>query len=255
MHWSYPTAKRRKVRMTNITWYRAAYALFKKDLRAEFRTKTALSSLGVFSLSALLLLAFATSTLKQVIYFDNVSGTTQFAWKSASKFGILWVIFFFAAFSGLGHSFVHEEEGGTTTALRLRMSPEAVYVGKLALNFVIIFSVAVFVTPLYMLVTDLPIGVPFLFILVMISGCLGLSAAATVVAAISAKAQNKGALFPALGLPLIVVFLLLLMSAGTTLFSEVAEMRNPLRDIGGLFSYAVLLITVSALVFRYIWEE
>lgn len=135
------------------------------------------------------------------------------------------------------------------------MSPEAVYVGKLALNFVIIFSVAVFVTPLYMLVTDLPIGVPFLFILVMISGCLGLSAAATVVAAISAKAQNKGALFPALGLPLIVVFLLLLMSAGTTLFSEVAEMRNPLRDIGGLFSYAVLLITVSALVFRYIWEE
>lgn len=241
--------------MTNVTWSRAAYALFKKDLRAEFRTKTALSSLAVFSLSALMVLAFATSTLKQVTYFDNVSGTEQLAWKSASKFGILWVVFFFAAFSGLGHSFVHEEEGGTTTALRLRMSPEAVYAGKLALNFVTIFAVAAFVTPLYMLVTGLPFQSPAMFILVMISGCLGLAAAATVVAAISAKAQNKGALFPALGLPLIVVFLLLLMSAGNTLFARVSDLQNPVRDVGGLCSYAILLITVSALVFRYIWEE
>jgi len=239
----------------SISWAKAAYALIKKDLRAEFRTKTALSSLGVFSLSALILLALATATLKQLTYPDAISGTMQPVWKAPSKFGILWIILFFAGFSGLGHSFVHEEETGTTTALRLRMSPEAVYVGKLIFNFVTVFLVALFVTPLYMLVVEMPIGVPILFVLVMFSGCLGLSAAATVVAAISAKAQNKGALFPALGLPLIVVFLMLLVSSGNTLFSEIPEMRNPLRDIGGLFSYAILLVTVSALVFRYIWEE
>lgn len=237
------------------SWVTQALALFRKDLIAEFRTRTAMSAIGVFSLASLMLIALATATLKELTFLDNVSEAMKPAWQPPSKFGILWVLLFFAGFSGLAHSFVHEEETGTVMALRLRMIPEAIYVGKLLLNFLLVFGVACGVSPLYMLITGMPLGNPFVFTLVMLGGCLGLSAAATIVAAIAAKARNKGALFGALGLPLIVVFLMLLMGAANTLFTVAPSLERIVRDVGGLLSYAVLLIAVSALTFRYIWEE
>lgn len=239
----------------NTVWLRQAVALLRKDLRAEFRTRTAISAIGIFSLASLFLLALATATLKEVLFSDTVSGTTKLAWQPPSKFGILWILFFFAAFSGLSHSFVHEEEAGTVTALRLRLIPEAVYAGKLFFNFLMVFGVAVVVTPLYMIITGMPLGNPLVSIGVLFGGCLGLSATATIIAAIAAKAQNKGALFGALGLPILAVFLMLLMGASQTLFTVSPSAIRVVRDVGGLFSFAVLLISVSALTFRFIWED
>ncbi len=236
-------------------WFRQAIALLRKDLRAEFRTRTAISAIGVFSLASLFLLALATATLKELTFLDNVTGTLKLSWQPPSKFGILWILFFFAAFSGLAHSFVHEEEAGTVTALRLMLLPEAIYAGKLFFNFLMVFSVVIVVTPLYMLITGMPLGNPLVFIGVLIGGCLGLSATATIIGAIAAKAQNKGALFGALGLPILVVFLMLLMGAAQTLFTVVPSAVRILRDVGGLFSFAILLITVSVLTFRFIWED
>lgn len=236
-------------------WLQEARALFAKDLRAELRTKVAFSAVGLFAFSSLLLLALATAALRDVKTTNPLTGAETFAWDAMSKMGLLWTLLCFAAFSGLSHSFVHEEETGTVTALRLSMSPGAVFAGKLAFNFVTLATVALLVTPVYILITGMPLGPPLVFLIVMTSGCVGLAGAATITAALAAKAHATGALYGAIGLPLLVVFLMLLLNAANTLFTRDAPLIRIVRDVGGLLSYGVALIAVSACVFAFVWEE
>jgi heme exporter protein B len=235
-------------------WLPEALALFRKDMLAELRTKTAVSAVGIFTFAALLLLTLATSTLKEV-QITTPQGVTRPAWDAVGKMGMLWVLLCFAAFAGLSHSFVHEEETGTVTSLRLSMSPEAVYAGKLLLNLTLLLGVTVVITPIYMTVTDMPVNEPFTFVLMMLSGCLGLAGAATIVAALTAKARGTGALYGALGLPILVVFLTLLLNAANTIYIVNVPMIRIVKDLGGLLSYGVLLVTLSALLFHFVWED
>ena len=236
------------------SFLREALALFGKDLRAELRTKVAVSSVGLFTLCALMLIALATSTLKDAVTTVRLTWNAR-AWDYASRFAMLWVLLCFAAFAGLAHSFVHEEETGTTTALRLSMSPQGVYAGKLLYNFALVVSIALVATPLYMLATELVIGSPVVFVLTMLSGCVGLAATATFVAALAAKSRGTGALYGALGLPMLLVFLVLLMNAARTVYLVNAPALRVFKDVGGLLSFGVFLVTLSALTFHFVWED
>lgn len=235
-------------------WLAEALALFRKDLRAELRTKTAVSAVGIFTFAALLLLTLATANLK-TIQFETPQHLLRPAWDAVGKMAMLWVLFCFAAFAGLSHSFVHEEEAGTVTALRLTMQSESVYGGKLLLNLALLLGVMIVITPVYMAITDMPIGQPAVFVAMMLSGCLGLGGAATIVAALTAKARGTGALYGALGLPILIVFLMLLINAANTLYTISAPTIRIIKDIGGLLSYGVLLVTLSAVLFHFVWEE
>lgn len=238
-----------------VSWFAEARALLAKDLRAELRTKVAVSAVGVFTFSSLLLLGLATAQLRVLEAVNPLNGKRFPAWDAAGKMGMLWILLCFAAFSGLSHSFVHEEEAGTVMALRLSMSAGAVYAGKLAYNLLLILAVALVVTPAYMLITGMPVGSPFVFLIMMVSGCLGLAGAATIVAALAAKARGTGALYGAIGLPLLVVFLILLLNAANTVYVVNPPLLRLVRDLGGLLSYGVLLIAVSTLTFGFVWED
>lgn len=250
----------------SVSWFEQARALLAKDLHAELRTKVAVSAVAVFTFAALLLLSLATLNLKDAQTLNvgllqdplraaDVSRLLRPAWEPTGKMGLLWTLLFFAAFTGLAHTFVHEEDSGTTAALRLSLSASAVYAGKLAFNFLLIFGVAVLVTPAYMGITGMPLGSPLVFMGVMLGGCVGLAGAATIIGALAAKAQGTSALYSALGLPVVLVFLLMLINAASTLYAPNPPLIQIVRDVGGLFSFGVLLIAVSALTFGYVWED
>ncbi|MCW3095109.1 MAG: ABC-type transport system involved in cytochrome c biosis, permease component [Chthonomonadaceae bacterium] len=260
------TTLRQTATPVDVPWWRQTYALLSKDLKAELRTKVAVSAVGVFTFASLLLLGLATAALKEVhtikilrlpepmMRADLIANQLP-AWDSPSKMGLLWVLFCFAAFAGLAHSFVHEEETGTVTALRLSMSAEAVYTGKLLFNLIVLFVIMMVITPIYMAMTGMSIGSPFVFLAVMLSGGIGLASTATIIGALAAKAQGTGALYGALGLPLLLVFLMLLMNAAMTVFEVNAPTLRVVKDVGGLFSFGVLIISMSVMLFHFIWEE
>jgi heme exporter protein B len=249
------------------SWHIQAVALYRKDIRAETRTRVAINSVGLFAFSSLFLLALATRGLREVqsikllnlplsnISMGDVTKAQTPAWTDASKLGMLWVLLVFSAFAGLAHGFVHEEEAGTSTALRLTMNPQAVYAGKLGFNLTLLSLIAVLVTPLYMSITGMSSGSLGNFAIVMAAGCIGLGSTATIVAVLASKARGSGALFGAIGLPMIVVFLMLLLNAANTLYNAEATRVRMVQDFGGLLSFGILLITVSALTFKYVWEE
>ncbi|KAB2845794.1 MAG: ABC transporter permease, partial [Melioribacteraceae bacterium] len=76
-----------------------AFALFKKDWLSELRTRYAINALAMFILVTISVILFSIGQEKITEYLTG---------------GLLWVVIFFSAMSGLSRAFVSEEERGTT---------------------------------------------------------------------------------------------------------------------------------------------
>ncbi len=94
-------------------------AVLKKELLSEFRTRYAISAILLFVLTTITMVVFATS--------GDVLSPEVAA-------GVLWIVMFFGAMTGLSKSFVSEEERGTSLYLKLVADSGAIYFGKLVFN-------------------------------------------------------------------------------------------------------------------------
>src|SRR5258708_1893320 len=213
-------------------------AVLSKDFRAELRNRAALNSILLFSVTALIVVGFSVGG-------GELSLRAQAA--------LLWVVLFFAAFSGLAHIFLHEEEAGTSTALRLSTDPAAVYFGKLLFNLILLFAISAIVVPLFVLMLKVQPVQPVGFALGIVFGGFGLGAAATIVAAIIGKARGKGALYGALGFPILLPLLILALY-GTNESTSLSAGSGLFQALTGLTAFAVMMITASALLFPSVWE-
>lgn len=221
-------------------WLRSVAAVFDKDWRSELRTRYAISALLMFVVTTIAILMFSL-------------GTEEAPPEVLS--GMLWVVIFFAAMSGLSRSFVAEEERGTTMTLQLLTSPGAVYFGKLLFNLVLVTGLSVFTVLLYALfINGFVIKNVLLFALTVGLGSVGFSAAATIIAAIIAKAATRGTLYPVLSFPVLLPLLLAVINA-TRMAAEGAVLADAAGEFQLLISYIVVVVTASALVFEYVWKE
>lgn len=220
-------------------WLRAGASVLQKDLNVEFRTRYAYSALVMFAVTTLVTVSF------------SIGGVTL---ENEIAAPLLWIILFFSAMAGLSRSFVQEEEAGTVVALKLAADPEPVYLGKLFFNVVLLFSLAALVAPLFLVMLNLAVAMPFHFLLVVILGCLGLAGATTILAAIVARAGVKGSLLTVLAFP---VLLPLLLGAVNGTRSALAGVPPRLLqpDLNLLFFYNGVAVVASLLLFEYVWNE
>ena len=179
-------------------WAVQATAVLIKDWRAELRTRHALHTLLLFAVTTLI-------TVSMALGPAGVDPTMR----SSVLPALLWVILLFAAAAGLPRGFVHEEETHTATALRLAAAPSAVFCGKALYSASLLLAVEALLVPLYLAVMDLPLARPGLLLLALGAGGLGLAVGSTLLAAIVAQAQGRGALFPILAFPVLLPLLLL----------------------------------------------
>jgi heme exporter protein B len=219
---------------------RQSLAVCAKDLRVELRDRVAINSVLLFSVTALIIVAFApgSADLKPVV-----------------KASLLWIVLFFAAFSGLAHVFLTEEEALTVIPLRLAATASAVFTGKFLFNLVLLGAMSVVVAPLYVLLLDVKVVSWPMFVGTLLAGEWGLGAAATVVGAIVAKARGKGALYGALGLPIVLPLLLVAIRATSLALVGEADAGDVRQAMVGLVSYAVMLTTASGLVIPVVWDQ
>jgi len=189
---------------------------------------------------------FAVITLTAVSF-----AVGQFAIGNDVRAAFLWIVLFFAAMSGLSRVFVKEEDAGTVYALRLAAGSGVVYTGKLFFNVLLLFALALILVPLFVVLMGLQVADWGLFLTTLLLGTAGLAGAATIIAAIIAKASAKGELFAVLSFP---VLLPLLIAA-------IAATRQALEGEGSsgewqlLVSYLVVMVTVSFMLFDFVWEE
>lgn len=219
---------------------RAALAVLLKDVRSELRTRYALNALLMFVVVTISIIVFS-------IAGEQLTPT--------ALCGILWVIMFFGAMSGLARSFVAEEERGTTLTLQLLGPAGAIYAGKLLFNLILNIILNIFIVGLFLLVAEeFRILQPLLFWGVVLLGGCGFASATTIIAAIIARSSSKGTLFPVLSFPILLP-LLMAGIAATKVAVEEPVWDNALPELRLLGSYIVVVITASWLLFDYVWKD
>jgi heme exporter protein B len=217
-----------------------SYHIFVKEFVSEFRTRYALNALLMFVVTTLSIILFSIGQESPSI--DVLSGT-------------LWIVIFFSAMSGLSRTFVAEEERGTSLTLRLLVNASSVYIGKLVYNFALILVLSFIIAVAYVLfINEFTVKNYDIFWLTILLGSAGLASASTILAAIIAKANTKGTLFPVLAFPILLPLLLTCINA-TKLATEGAFLIEALKEFQILISFTVVMIATSFLVFDFVWKD
>ena len=219
-----------------------ALAVAAKDLRAEFRTRVALNSLGLFALTVLAAVSYTIGPYR-------ISAEDRPFVLAV----LLWVVVFFAALAGLDRSFVKEEESHTAPLLRLAASPLAVWFGKLLYNLVLIYLLMAILAPLYCILMGYRLVLIGEFVLLLVVGGYALAVITTIIAAIIARALTRGALFSVLSLPLLLPLMIFLIqgTAGTAegASEAVASAFRAVISMGGVTT------VVSTALFPIVWRD
>jgi len=230
---------------TNLSYFEpmialTSYHIFVKEFVSEFRTRYALNALLMFVVTTLSIILFSIG--QESPSSDVLSGT-------------LWIVIFFSAMSGLSRTFVAEEERGTSLTLRLLVNANAVYIGKLLYNFALILVLSLIIAVAYLLfINEFGVKTYEIFWLTILLGSAGLASASTILAAIIAKANTKGTLFPVLAFPILLPLLLTCINA-TKLATEGAFLAEAMQEFQILISFTVVMIATSFLVFDFVWKD
>jgi heme exporter protein B len=221
-------------------WASSIRGVFSKDVRSELRTRYALNALVMFVITTISIVLFALGSE---------------ASSSLVLSGVLWIIVFFSTMSGLSRTFVAEEERGTVLTLQLIARPSMVYFGKLLFNSILLVAINLFTVILFLLlVTQFAIRSYDIFVVTMLLGTLGLASASTIVAAIIAKANTKGTLYPVLSFPILLPLLLTVINA-TRLSVEGGVFVEAFSDFQILISYLVVITAASYVLFDFVWKD
>jgi len=217
-----------------------AIALFKKDFHSELRTRYAINSLAMFIIVAISVILFAVGQEK---LSEGLAG------------GLFWVVIFFTAMSGLARAFVSEEERGTSLTLQLIAAPSTVFSGKLLFNIILVFCMNTVIALLYAALFESFVIKNFsLFVFAFVIGNIGLAVSSTIIAAIIAKAGAKGTLYPVLSFPILLP--LILTSVQLTLFAlDGTSIEDAKFELAIVVSYDVVMLTVSYMLFDFIWKD
>ncbi len=215
------------------------FAVADKDIRSELRTRYALTATGLFILTTISMIVFATAGEKLT---PELSA------------GILWIVMFFGSMTGLSKSFVSEEERGTNLFLQMTTTPLSIYLGKFIYTLLLCLFLSISAIILFFLFTGIEVKSWLIFIPMTLLGCLGLSAATTIISAIIAKAGTKNALFPVLAFPLLLP--LILAGVESTMFAFVgAPWAEAQANIIMMASYSVVVVAASTILFDFVWVE
>lgn len=219
-------------------WISKTLAVLAKDLRTELRTRYALNALFMFAFTTLVVVSFSLGTA-------NLSAKVNSA--------LYWIVIFFSAMSALAGVFIKEEDTKTAQTLRLYARPSIIYTGKLFYNILLLFLLCLLITPLYTIFMNVDVPDPLLFGCVVFLGCLGLAGATTIIGAIVAKANVRGALFAVLSFPVLLPLLVAAIS-GTNAALGNEGWAGAENDLKLLAAYAVIMITASVVLFDFVWN-
>ena len=224
-----------------MTFVRRAFIIAWKDVLAERRSKETVNALVFFSLLLLFVFQFALGPDRERL--------------AQALPGLLWLGFILSGLLGLGRTFLVEREHDCWEGLLLTPGDKsAIYLGKLAGNLLLIFSVEALVLLLFVIFFDLDItaALPSLTLVIAL-GTVGLAAVGTLFAAMTASVRARELLFPVLLLPVQVPVLL-----GTVKATEAALAGEPLASVAHwiklLAAADVIYVVIGLLTFEVVLE-
>lgn len=221
---------------------REAWLIAAKDLRLEFRSRTAFLSSLVFTALVLAIFNFARDP-------------TLLTGRDLAP-GILWITFCFAGLLGLNRAFQLERENRTLDGLLLSpASRTALYLGKAIANLVFVGLVEAIALPLFALffnVPLLPVLAPLVGVIALAT--IGFVFVGTLLSAIAVNTRFAELMLPVLMLPFLVPPITAAVQLTARLFAgrPFSELTAWLKLLVG---YDVVVVVTALLVFEYTLDE
>jgi heme exporter protein B len=218
------------------SWLGLVWAHLEKDLRIEWRSWQALTSMLFYALLVVVLFSIAFDPTADVS--RQISG------------GVLCVATMFASVSLLNQAWTREIRHQVMDALRMTPSDgAALFLAKVLANFLFVRIVQVVLGPIFFIFYNLhPLGDTWLLLLVIPLGTWALVSNGTFFAAISIRSRNRDLLLPLILFPIFLPALLaMVLSVKTILTGDGSDPH--LLWIKMLAGYDIIFMTVSLLLF------
>jgi heme exporter protein B len=218
------------------------WAILRKDMLIEFRTKDSLNSMLFFGVVVLVIFNFALGSLH-----DSM--------RSAAP-GILWVAFAFSGTLGLNRVFAAEKENSCLQGLLMvPVDRGVIYLGKMlaATVFMLIAELVIFVCSLVFFNLTVWPEIPYL-ILVFAVGTLGFTAVGTLLSAVTVNTKMREVLLPLILFPVILPVLINAAEATNIILNtpDYGQLKLPLTIMS---AFTLVFGTISYLLFEYVLED
>src|SRR5690606_21194735 len=164
-----------------------------------------------------------------------------------------WLIILFAAVNAFLKSFVSENNDKQLYLYQL-VSPLTVIISKLIYNLLILLMITGLAFLALVLLAGNPVRDAGLFFLTALVGAAGISIAFTFIAAIASKGSNQATLMAILGFPVIIPILLTIMKLSANALGLIQDTAI-LSDLGILLGLDALLLSLTLLLFPFLWKD
>jgi heme exporter protein B len=212
--------------------------LIRKELLLEWRSKYAINGVLLYVVSTIF-----------TCYLSFISLNDKLAWNA-----LFWIIMLFASINGVSKSFLQETKGRQLYSYILA-SPSAILISKTVYNVLLMLLLTTIALGFYLLVFD-TFSPPdlLMYYVAVILGSISFSTVFTMVSAIASKAGNGGMLMAILSFPIIIPVLILLIKLAKNAVDGL-PWENSWDDIGMVLVVNVLVVSVSLLLFPYLWRD
>lgn len=225
-----------------MSYLRQLRAVIRKDLLLELRTKQRFATMGGFAVLV-------------GVLFNYAMNWAEVAPQDVAA-GLIWMTLIFAGVMGVGRTFELEAEDAAFQGVLLSPIPrDALFLGKVVSNFILVFLVVLLVLAVFGLFFQLSYGNhPLVLLTVLGLGALGFVALATLFGAVSSGTALGETLLPILVFPLLVPMVVFGATATGRLLAgrPVSEVEGQLRMLA---AFALIAMVLGAGLFRFVVED
>ncbi len=219
---------------------RQVWAIVKKDIMVEARSRQIVAPVLVFAVLILVIFNFALS--------PTSSNIPQLAP------GVLWVSFTFAGVLSVNRSFVLENENGSILGLMLSpVSREALFTGKMLSNLIFIGAVELVTVPVFAVLFNQELFPPMLLVVLFLATA-GFSAMGSIFAALAINTRFREIMLPLLMFPVVVPVIISAVKA-TEIILTSAPAGDMIKWLEMLAAFDLIFLLVAAVAFEYVIEE
>lgn len=210
--------------------------LVAKDLALEWRSKNAINSIVLYLVSTVF------------VCYQAFESVDTLVWNA-----LFWIILLFASINAISRSFVQESQYRQLYYYSIA-SPKAIILSKIIYNIILMVFLSIVAYVIYSIIFKNPVGDPLLYFFAVLLGSISFATVFTMVSGISSKTGNNSTIMAILAFPVIIPLLILLLKLSSNALKGLDRASSD-REIITLIAINVITVTISLLLFPYLWRD
>ncbi|PRD49161.1 heme exporter protein CcmB [Sphingobacterium haloxyli] len=207
-----------------------------KDIVLEWRSKYAINGILLYVVSTVF------------VCYQAFKSVDTLVWNA-----LFWIIMLFASVNAISRSFVQESHNRQLYYYTL-ISPHAIILSKIIYNTLVMVLLSVIAYGAYSVTFSNPVSDPLLYTAAVLLGSISFASVFTMVSGISSKAGNNSTLMAILSFPVIIPLLIVLITLSQNALTGAPRFESD-NEILVLLAINVITITISLLLFPYLWRD